>query len=332
MLSFNWCSTFLQYDIDSAVNTLLDALHKSVIDYVPKCCFRETSYPSRFLSPEPNLNMNLRNDIKIILNVQRKSLKNNPYNFWKFVTKKRFNNNISKVMTTSDTITSNLHETANLFSDYFSSVYSTDRIDLESRCHLSQLCDVWSIGPDGLALAGSSLGLSLNRSKCQVFTFGRIKSPFIFPYCLGENNIPGVSDYAFKSLGFVMRLSKDFQLGILFKTLYCALVRPILEYGSVVWDPHTANNSRHLERVQHRFLRFATERRHTAGIRFIEGLLNGKVESSAILTLICFKVPQSSTRSSTPFYVLHSTTNYIANEPLRRLMSNANADTNFTFC
>lgn len=87
-----------------------------------------------FLSPEPNLNMNLRNDIKIILNVQRKSLKNNPYNFWKFVTKKRFNNNISKVMTTSDTITSNLHETANLFSDYFSSVYSTDRIDLESRC------------------------------------------------------------------------------------------------------------------------------------------------------------------------------------------------------
>jgi len=59
-----------------------------------------------------------------------------------------------------------------------------------------------------------------------------------------------------------MRLSKDFQLGISFKTLYCALVRPILEYGSVVWDPHTANNSRHLERVQHRFLRFASHILH----------------------------------------------------------------------
>ncbi|XP_025192863.1 uncharacterized protein LOC112592916 [Melanaphis sacchari] len=234
---------------------------------------------------------------------------------------------------------------------------------------------------DSFSIWSSPLGLLLNPSECQVFTFGKIKSPFKFPYSLGENNIPRVSDYvtdlgfklscyldpsyhinyvcckAFKSLGFVMRLSKDFQFDISIKTLYCALVRPILEYGSVVWDPHTANDSRHLERVQHRFLRFAcrilhipchshdyspvanvlglsslAERRHTAGIRFIDGLLNGKVESSAILSLICFKVPQRSTRSTTPFYVPHSTTNYIANEPLRRLMSNANADTNFTFC
>jgi len=143
-----------------------------------------------------------------------------------------------------------------------------------------------------------------------------------------------------------MSLSKDFQLCISIKMLFCALVRTILEYSSVVWDPHTANDSWHLERVQHRFLRIAShishipcpphdyspvpnvlglsslaERRHTASIRFIEGLLNGKVESSAILS-----------RSTTSFYVPHSTTSYLANEPLRRLMSNANTDTNFTFC
>lgn len=36
------------------------------------------------------------------------------------------------------------------------------------------------------------------------------------------------------------------------RTLYCALVRPHLECGSVVWSPFTARNIVTLERVQHR--------------------------------------------------------------------------------
>jgi len=55
-----------------------------------------------------------------------------------------------------------------------------------------------------------------------------------------------------------MRLAKDFQLRNSVKALYCALVRPVLEYGCVVWDPRTANLSRQLiERAQRKFLRFA---------------------------------------------------------------------------
>jgi len=95
----------------------------------------------------------------------------------------------------------------------------------------------------------------------------------------------------------------------------------VLEYGGVFWDPHLANDSsRQLKRVQSKFLGFAcyilkilcppldytrvtnvldlsylAERRHTLSIRFIDGLLNGKAESSEILYLICFKVPQNST-------------------------------------
>jgi len=90
-----------------------------------------------------------------------------------------------------------------------------------------------------------------------------------------------------------------------FKALYCAHVRPILEYSFVVWDPHTAIGSRHLEQVKRRFLRFVShilhiipypphvyspvanvlglsslaERRHTESIRLIEGLFNGKVDN-----------------------------------------------------
>ncbi|XP_025206288.1 cilia- and flagella-associated protein 61-like [Melanaphis sacchari] len=69
-------------------------------------------------------------------------------------------------------------------------------------------------------------------------------------------HIAMITNRAFKVLGFIMRLSKDFKLSKSLKSLYCALVRPILEYGSVVWDPYTASDINQLERVQHRFLRF----------------------------------------------------------------------------
>ena len=40
------------------------------------------------------------------------------------------------------------------------------------------------------------------------------------------------------------------------RTLYCALVRSQLEYGSVVWSPFTARNITKLERVQRRTTKF----------------------------------------------------------------------------
>jgi len=78
---------------------------------------------------------------------------------------------------------------------------------------------------DSFYVWSSSLGLSLNLSKCQVFTFGRIKSHFKFPYCLGENNIPRVSDYV-TDLGF--KLSYNLIL-----TLITCVVRHISHLGSL---------------------------------------------------------------------------------------------------
>lgn len=37
---------------------------------------------------------------------------------------------------------------------------------------------------------------------------------------------------------------------------YCLLVGPTLEYGTIIWDPYTAENDGQVERVQRRFLRF----------------------------------------------------------------------------
>lgn len=107
-------------------------------------------------------------------------------------------------------------------------------------------------------------------------------------------------------------------------------------YGCILWGPYTANDSRPYERVQWKFLRFAshvlkilcmphdyaqivnmlglsslTERRCIAVIRFINGLLNGEIESSEIILLLCFKVPLRPTRTAIPFYVPRVSTNYL---------------------
>lgn len=53
---------------------------------------------------------------------------------------------------------------------------------------------------------------------------------------------------ALRVLGIIMRLAKDFKLIVSVKVVYCSLVRPILEYGATVWDPHTAENACQVER------------------------------------------------------------------------------------
>lgn len=40
------------------------------------------------------------------------------------------------------------------------------------------------------------------------------------------------------------------------KTMFCSLVKPILKYGSLVWDFATAVDSCQLERVQREFLKY----------------------------------------------------------------------------
>jgi len=57
-------------------------------------------------------------------------------------------------------------------------------------------------------------------------------------------------------LGLVKRIASEFKLEFSIKVLYCSLVRFIVEYGSVLWDPHTTSSSLQLERVQRRFLSF----------------------------------------------------------------------------
>lgn len=226
-----------------------------------------------------------------------------------------------------------------------------------------------------------ALGLSLNISKCKVMSFSRSKSPIMHSYFVNDSIINRVYDTvldlgfkfnssldprphidmicckAFKVLGFIMRLASDFKLKLVVKALFCALVRPILEYGSIIWSPHTAADSYLIERVQRRFLRFAgfllniphppheylpvaehlnlktlVDRRNDLGTKFLKNLLDGNVDSPSILSLINFKVPQRQSRHHAPFFIPLCSTNYQSNEPLTRLLKNANEDPSFELC
>jgi len=55
-----------------------------------------------------------------------------------------------------------------------------------------------------------------------------------------------------------MRLAREYEFEKSLKVVYCVLVQPILEYDCVLWDPHSANNSKQLERFQNRFLSFTS--------------------------------------------------------------------------
>jgi hypothetical protein len=132
-----------------------------------------------------------------------------------------------------------------------------------------------------------------------------------------------------KILGF----SKDLKLSRSLKSLYCALVRPILEYGLEIWNPYTVIGSNQLERVQCTFLSFVgfslgiprelthspvadalwlhtlSERRHMLSTKFFNDLIFNKIDSPTLLSLINFKIPPCSTRSNISFHIPRATDN-----------------------
>uniref|UniRef100_A0A2S2N6J7 Reverse transcriptase domain-containing protein n=1 Tax=Schizaphis graminum TaxID=13262 RepID=A0A2S2N6J7_SCHGA len=126
----------------------------------------------------------------------------------------------------------------------------------------------------------NTFNLSLNISKCKVMTFYHSKAVISFDYRLDDISIQRVSqvhdlgilfvpflnfsphiDYmtskAFRVLGFIRRHSTNFSSANCLLALYCALVRSVIEYGSIVWSPYTAVEICRIDRVQNNFMRFA---------------------------------------------------------------------------
>ena len=77
-----------------------------------------------------------------------------------------------------------------------------------------------------------------------------------------SEHIINIVGRANRSFGYVVRNCSDFRSLTTVIKLYCALVRPILKYCSVVWNPSHSMYVDMIERVQKRFLRFLFFRKY----------------------------------------------------------------------
>lgn len=124
------------------------------------------------------------------------------------------------------------------------------------------------------------LGLTLNIKKFRSMILTKSQSLITFSYTLNGSKLlsldSNISDIfftftpslcyrahidlltckTFKVMGFIKRIVGEFKLTNSLKSIYCVLVRPIVKYDSVVWDPQTADASKQLERVRRKFLCF----------------------------------------------------------------------------
>lgn len=196
-----------------------------------------------------------------------------------------------------------------------------------------------------LSLWCKSNGMFLNAGKCSFIKFTRRLHVFPSAYTLEgtfltevdcikdlgviidkkltfKPHIDSTVNKASRMLGFVLRNSKIFRSVRAKILIYNSLVRSILEYGSVVWRPHYAVNSLHLERVQKRFLwhlsfsvglakkiksydrRLAhfkitslSKRRELLDMVFLYKIVRYKVDCPQLLGNLSFKIPARLPRS-----------------------------------
>ena len=123
--------------------------------------------------------------------------------------------------------------------------------------------------------------MRINTKKCKIMRITRKKSPLVGEYTIEGQPLESVDVYkdlglfttsslswnqhvdkitakANRVLGLVNRTCRDLKDIDTMNTLYCSLVRPLLEYSCETWNPHTKRNIDKLEAVQQRATRWIT--------------------------------------------------------------------------
>ena len=73
-----------------------------------------------------------------------------------------------------------------------------------------------------------------------------------------NTHISNICSKAYRTLGFLRRTLSSCPKNVK-EAAYKGMVRPILDYGSSVWDPHTDKLQEELGKVQNRAARFVTK-------------------------------------------------------------------------
>ncbi|XP_053687174.1 uncharacterized protein LOC128736711 [Sabethes cyaneus] len=122
-------------------------------------------------------------------------------------------------------------------------------------------------------------GMEMNGTKCKIISFTKAQTHLNYNYevnglsldrvtsindlgvtmnsklCFNEH-ITATTSKTFAVLGFIRRNAREFHDVYALKTLYCSLVKSILEYAVQVWTPYHASQIARIERVQQLFRSF----------------------------------------------------------------------------
>ena len=208
--------------------------------------------------------------------------------------------------------------------------------------------------------------MSLSIEKCNIISFHRKNSPIIFNYNLAGSCLtrvdkikdlgvildPGITfrihysdivSRANRQLGFIFKIADEFRDPLCLRSLYCSLVRSILESNVIVWCPFHANWIDRIEVVR-KFVRYALRflqwrdptnlppyedrcrllsieplhfRRTIAQAIFAGKLLTGDIDCPALLTQLNLYVPERPLRQREFLYLEPRSRNYALNEPIR---------------
>lgn len=207
--------------------------------------------------------------------------------------------------------------------------------------------------------------LVISIEKCQIITFHRMINPILFDYHINgctlsrvtrvtdlgilldqkmtfDSQCSAIISKATRQLGFISKIAKDFSDPHCLKSLYCALVRPILENASIIWHPYRVTWNLRIERVQKRFIRLALRnlpwrnpdnmtpypercrllgidtlerRRKIQQVLFVTKLLNGEIDAPDLLSMVNFRVPSRLLRNTTLLQPISHRTVFGYNEP-----------------
>ena len=216
--------------------------------------------------------------------------------------------------------------------------------------------------------------MELNVKKCKHMVYSRY-APQNFLYYINGNALETVKSFCDlgvlfdmkltfnshiqitvnKSTGvlcFVKHWAKEFKDPYITKRLYTSLVRPILEYASVIWDPYYNVYTKKLESVQKQFLLFCLRglnwnsnthlppyrsrlgliklptlksRRMVSKIAFFMDILHGKINSQFLLSNISITVPNRMLRSYHPLFIPFQRSNYANFDPFIRICTEVNS-------
>lgn len=131
---------------------------------------------------------------------------------------------------------------------------------------------------DTLASWCNSNGMALNTNKCSCISFTKKRQRTTYNYSINgillerksivkDLGVVFDEQLSFRShyeqiinkgnqlLGFIVRSTKNFKKPQSLITLFCSVVRPILEYACPIWSPHYKIYTNNIERVQKRCLK-----------------------------------------------------------------------------